>query len=85
MSASDPLLRIPLLYHFTDTRNLPLIQQLGGLLPMAELVRRKMQIPAPGGNQWSRDADAMSAWIDTCTSVSETTTRWRILRDRMAV
>jgi hypothetical protein len=59
MNTPDPLSRIPVLYHFTDLRNLPLIRQLGGLLPMAELVRRKVEIPAPGGNDWSRSADAM--------------------------
>ena len=60
MSAPDPLLRITLLYHFTDQRNLPLIQHLGGLYAMTELKRRGIQVPAPGGNQWSRDADSMS-------------------------
>lgn len=46
------------LYHFTDLRNLPLIQE-HGLLPYTELVRRGIKPPHPGGNDWSRDADAV--------------------------
>jgi hypothetical protein len=59
VTAPDPLQRIARLYHFTDRRNLPLIRQHGGLLSMAELVRRDIKIPAPGGNNWSHDADGM--------------------------
>jgi hypothetical protein len=59
MSNVDPLLRVPHLYHFTDRRNLPLIRELGGLLPTSELAKRGIKVPAPGGNQWSRDADQM--------------------------
>jgi hypothetical protein len=57
MSRTDPLLQIARLYHFTDRRNLLLIQQLGGLFPKAELDRKGIAIPAAGGNQWSWDAD----------------------------
>jgi hypothetical protein len=57
MSQSDPLLQIPLLYHFTDRRNLPSIQNCGGLFPKAELDGKGVAIPAAGGNQWSFDAD----------------------------
>jgi hypothetical protein len=60
MTSADPLLRITRLYHFTDRRNLPLIRELGGLLPASELAKQSVQVPAPGGNEWSRDADAMS-------------------------
>lgn len=60
MNTSDPLLRIPILYHFTDRQNLPSIRQHGGLYPMTELLRRGIQVPAPGGNQWSREADSRS-------------------------
>lgn len=60
MTGTDPLLRITHLYHFTDRRNLPLIQQHGGLFPASDLARQGIKIPAPGGNQWSRDADEMS-------------------------
>jgi hypothetical protein len=55
----DPLKRITLLYHFTDRRNLPLIRQHGGLYPLAKLRKKKIEVPAPGGNDWSRDADGM--------------------------
>lgn len=43
-------------YHFTDLRNLESIRQLG-LLRFAELSRRKVPIPAAGGNDWSHEAD----------------------------
>jgi ssDNA thymidine ADP-ribosyltransferase, DarT len=43
-------------YHFTDTRNLPSIRALG-LLRLAELKRRGIVVPAPGGNEWSQEAD----------------------------
>lgn len=46
-------------YHFTDTRNLPAIKA-NGLLAMAELRRRRIEVPAPGGNQWSFDQDVRS-------------------------
>ena len=59
MPPSDPLLRISFLFHFTDRRNIALIRELKGLHPLAELNKMGIQIPAPGGNQWSRDADAM--------------------------
>lgn len=45
-------------YHFTDRRNLNSILANNGLLPLAELRRRKIYVPAPGGNEWSHDADA---------------------------
>lgn len=44
-------------YHFTDTRNLDSIRKAKGLLSSAELNRRKIQVPAPGGNDWSHEAD----------------------------
>lgn len=43
-------------YHFTDTRNLASIQAHGGLLPWSAV---KGKVPAPGGNDWSHDADAI--------------------------
>jgi hypothetical protein len=43
-------------WHFTDRSNLELIKE-HGLLSIAELERRGIQIPAPGGNEWSHDAD----------------------------
>src|SRR5271155_2825028 len=59
MTSIDPLDRITLLYHFTDRRNLPLIRELGGLYPLAKLKKKDVEVPAPGGNQWSHDADEM--------------------------
>jgi hypothetical protein len=59
VASIDPLKRITLLYHFTDRRNLPLIQEHGGLYPLAKLRKKKIEVPAPGGNDWSRDADCM--------------------------
>jgi len=56
------------LYHFTDEENLPLIRQ-HGILPYAELVRRGMKPPKPGGNEWSREADAIKgvdAFVHLC-------------------
>lgn len=43
-------------YHFTDTRNLASIGAHGGLLPWS---RVKGKVVAPGGNDWSHDADAI--------------------------
>jgi hypothetical protein len=69
MSLPKQLFQIPRLFHFTDRRNLPLIRELGGLYPIAELLKRKIEIPAPGGNEWSRDADAlkgMGRYVHLC-------------------
>jgi hypothetical protein len=44
------------LYHFTDRRNLSSIAE-HGLLSLRELRRRGIMVDAPGGNQWSHDAD----------------------------
>jgi ssDNA thymidine ADP-ribosyltransferase, DarT len=57
VTTNDPLKRIPYLYHFTDRRNLDLIRGLGGLYPIAELLRKGVQVPAPGGNEWSWEAN----------------------------
>jgi hypothetical protein len=46
-------------YHFCDRRNLPLIRELGGLLSLEKLAEMGIEIPAPGGNEWSHDADQM--------------------------
>ncbi|WP_064697204.1 DarT ssDNA thymidine ADP-ribosyltransferase family protein [Rhizobium aegyptiacum] len=69
MNLNDPLKKIPYLYHFTDRRNLQLIRDNGGLYPLAELDRRGVKVPAPGGNDWSRDADAakgMGNYVHLC-------------------
>jgi hypothetical protein len=69
MTAASPLNRIAFLYHFTDRRNLPLIRSHGGLYPLADLVSRNIEVPAPGGNDWSRDADnlkGMGHYVHLC-------------------
>jgi ssDNA thymidine ADP-ribosyltransferase, DarT len=61
--------QIPRLYHFTDRRNLVSIRAQGGLHPLSDLVKRGVNIPAPGGNQWSRDADElkdMNRYVHLC-------------------
>ncbi|MGH7231176.1 MAG: DarT ssDNA thymidine ADP-ribosyltransferase family protein [Nitrospiraceae bacterium] len=56
------------LFHFTDTRNLPSIRQ-HGLLSVQQLVKLGVRPVAPGGNAWSRDADqnsGMDAYVHLC-------------------
>ncbi|MCY4600880.1 MAG: DarT ssDNA thymidine ADP-ribosyltransferase family protein [Acidobacteria bacterium] len=55
----DPFIRyhVSHFYHFCDRRNLPLIRELRGLLSLEQLEARNIEIPAPGGNDWSHDAD----------------------------
>jgi hypothetical protein len=59
MKIIDPFMRyaVPHLYHFCDRRNLPLIRELGGLYSLAKLEEMGVKIPAPGGNDWSHEAD----------------------------
>lgn len=45
------------IWHFTDKENLESIQKQGGLLSLRVLKERGLEIPAPGGNQWSHEAD----------------------------
>ena len=45
------------IWHFTDKSNLKSIQKYKGLLSLGELERRGIEIPVPGGNEWSHDAD----------------------------
>jgi hypothetical protein len=49
-------------YHFTDTRNMPTIRA-HGLLSM-RTIRERNLIVAPGGNDWSLDADKRSGMDD---------------------
>ncbi len=44
-------------WHFTDRANLDSIEKNKGLLSLGELERRGIEIPLPGGNEWSHDAD----------------------------
>ncbi|HEY3770476.1 MAG TPA: DarT ssDNA thymidine ADP-ribosyltransferase family protein [Candidatus Angelobacter sp.] len=55
----DPFIQysVTAFYHFTDRRNLKLIRDAGGLYSLAKLREMKMEVPAPGGNEWSHDAD----------------------------
>lgn len=67
--ASDPLKHITLLYHFTDRRNLPSIREHGALYPMTKLRKKNIKVVAPGGNEWSQDADGMKgmdAYVHLC-------------------
>ena len=59
MTLPAPLNLIPRLYHFTDRRNLVSIRECGGLFPIAVLKEHGIAVPAPGGNDWSQDADQM--------------------------
>jgi hypothetical protein len=43
-------------WHFTDWSNIEFIKQ-HGLLSLAELEKREVNVPACGGNDWSHDAD----------------------------
>src|SRR5947207_11641472 len=44
-------------YHFTDTRNLQSIRAHGGLYCLAKCRELGINIAAPGGNDWSHEAD----------------------------
>ena len=44
-------------WHFTDQANIELIVKHQGILSLAELKRSNIEIPVPGGNEWSHDAD----------------------------
>ncbi len=69
MAVISSIFDIPALHHFTDQRNLPLIQKEGGLLSASLLAARSLAPPAPGGNEWSREADArigMDRYVHLC-------------------
>lgn len=48
---------IKYIQYFTDESNLDLIIKHKGLLSLAELERKGIDIPIAGGNDWSHDAD----------------------------
>ena len=59
-------------FHFTDTRNLDLIKK-HGLLSRRKLKELGIQIPAPGGNQWSMEsADrlGLDRYVSLCLTPS---------------
>jgi len=45
------------IWHFTDQSNLKSIKANGGLRSLRSLRDREIEIPTPGGNDWSHDAD----------------------------
>lgn len=59
MSVQDRFLEysVTSFFHFTDRRNAPSIREHGGLYSLAALRTMGIPIAAPGGNDWSRDAD----------------------------
>lgn len=57
------------LHHFTDTRNLRSIKNLGGLFSRQELRNRAVDGYKTGGNQWSLEADessGMDGFVHLC-------------------
>src|SRR5579871_4480926 len=60
MPKQDPFVQyaVKAFYHFTDRRNVASIRERGGLYSLASLRKMGIEIPAPGGNKWSHDADA---------------------------
>lgn len=55
-------------FHFTDRRNLDSIRK-HGLLSTRQLEKRKIAVPAFGGNKWSLDADrakGMDEFVHLC-------------------
>lgn len=60
---------ISTLYHFTDRRNLASIRESGGLYALAKLQEMGVEVEAPGGDDWSHNADAMKgvdAYVHLC-------------------
>lgn len=63
MQAALEKIRVNCLWHFTDRKNYKSICE-HGLLSWKELRRLRLVSVAPGGNDWSHDADAMSGVDD---------------------
>lgn len=59
MVTQDPFLRyaVTSFYHFTDRRNVASIRERGGLYSLASAREMEIEILAPGGNEWSHEAD----------------------------
>jgi hypothetical protein len=51
--------KIDAIWHFTDKSNVELIIKNQGLHSFGALRTKGIAIPAPGGNQWSHDADEL--------------------------
>jgi hypothetical protein len=68
VAAADSLVRIPLLYHFTDVSNLPAIRRLGGLFSTSRLAEMGEAFCA-GGDEDSLSLDrqcGMDAFVHLC-------------------
>lgn len=66
--ATDPLLRIPHLFHFTDRGNIPMIKELEGLYS-AEKLREMNKAFSPGGDDASLGLDirhGMDRYVHLC-------------------
>jgi len=59
MAGIDPLKRITLLYHFHRPPQPPVHPGAWRSLSHDETQEQKIEVPAPGGNEWSQDADGM--------------------------
>lgn len=60
------------LYHFTDTANLPSIAE-HGVLSKLRLSAKGIAVAVPGGNEWSRNADALKGlegYVNLCFTKS---------------
>ncbi len=69
MALTPPLDRIPKLYHFTDSRNLPSIRDRKAIYSMAKLRSFDLDVHFPGGNEWSLTADigcGMNEYVHLC-------------------
>lgn len=67
------LQNVPAFYHFTDSRNLQGIRDWGGLCSLHILNSGGINIPAPGGNDWSHVADHrvdMDRYVHLCFTTS---------------
>lgn len=60
--APHPFDAIKWLYHFTDTRNVPLILQHGGLWSLREQAQKGISFVAPGGDADSQRNDREKGW-----------------------
>lgn len=68
VAASDPLAQIPVLYHFTDKSNIPMIRQLGGLFSTA-LLKEMGHAFCAGGDEDSLALDVrcgMDKFVHLC-------------------
>jgi hypothetical protein len=82
VAAPKPAKERLLLYHFTDTRNVDSIRA-EGLWPLRELREKNVEIPAPGGNDWSWTEDkrrGLDGFVHLCL-LTEQPMQWRATRE----